>query len=35
MNNDFRYHHAFLKNAPMFLKKNAIPNTAATITCTR
>jgi len=32
---DFRYHHAFLKNRPMFLKKNAMPSAAATIACTR
>jgi len=32
---DFTYHHAFLKNRPMFLKKNAMPSAAATIACTR
>ena len=32
---DFTYHQAVLKNRPIFLKKNAMPNTAATITCTR
>jgi hypothetical protein len=32
---DFTYHQAVLKNRPMFLKKNAIPNTPATMTCTR
>jgi len=32
---DFTYHQAVLKNRPMFLKKNAIPSTPATITCTR
>jgi hypothetical protein len=32
---DFTYHQAFLKNRPIFLKKNAIPSAAATIACTR
>lgn len=32
---DFTYHQAVLINRPMFLKKNAIPNTAAIMTCTR
>ena len=32
---DFTYHQAVLKNRPMFLKKNAIPSTPATMTWTR
>jgi hypothetical protein len=32
VNNDFTNHQAFLKNSPMFLKKNTMPSAAATIT---